>query len=135
VVTQVAGADKEATAQEAVPEAKDADTVDQQVSEQVGGTTADPANAAAETGEKEVSEAAAEAADPAPAGTPAITADAAKAAAEASLNTSGKATTVTLDDENGKLVYSVQIGQTDVKVDANTGTVLPAQASEVQESN
>ena len=113
MVTQVAGADEEATAQEAVPEAKDADTVDQQVSEQVGGTTADPA----------------------PAGTPAITADAAKAAAEASLNASGKATTVTLDDENGKLVYSVQIGQTDVKVDANTGTVLPAQASEVQESN
>jgi len=43
------------------------------------------------------------------AGTPAITADQAKAAAEAHLN-AGAATRVQLDDENGKLVYSVEIG-------------------------
>jgi len=61
--------------------------------------------------------------DAVPAGTPAITADTAKATAEAYLNV-GAATQVELDDENGQLVYSVEIGATDVKVDAMTGAVI-----------
>jgi uncharacterized membrane protein YkoI len=61
--------------------------------------------------------------DAAPAGTPLITADTARQTAEAYLN-AGPATQVELDDENGKLVYSVEIGTTDVKVDAMTGAVL-----------
>jgi len=61
--------------------------------------------------------------DAAPMGTPGITADQAKAAAETHLN-AGTATKVELDDENGKLIYSVEIGASDVKVDAMTGAVL-----------
>jgi uncharacterized membrane protein YkoI len=61
--------------------------------------------------------------DVAQSGTPAITAAAAQQTAEASLNT-GTASKVALDDENGKLVYSVEIGASDVKVDAKTGVVL-----------
>ena len=80
-------------------------------------TATAPDNEAAETPEG------AEGQDPVPAGTPAITADQAKAAAEAHLN-AGAATRVQLDDENGKLVYSVEIGTSDVKVDAMTGAVL-----------
>ena len=61
--------------------------------------------------------------DAAPTGTPSITADQAKAAAEAHL-ASSTATNVQLDDENGRLVYSVEIGTSDVKVDAMTGAIL-----------
>jgi uncharacterized membrane protein YkoI len=61
--------------------------------------------------------------DAVPSGTPAITAEQARATAEAYLN-AGTATQVEVDDENGQLVYSVEIGGTDVKVDAMTGAVL-----------
>jgi len=61
--------------------------------------------------------------DAAPTGTPAVTAADAQKTAEAYLN-AGPASKVQLDDENGKLVYSVEIGTTDVKVDAMTGAVL-----------
>lgn len=67
--------------------------------------------------------------DAAPAGTPSISADQAKAAAEAHLN-AGTATQVQLDDENGKLIYSVEIGTSDVKVDAMTGTVLSVESNQ-----
>jgi len=86
-----------------------------QVDEQVGDQNA--ADDAAEGPE------AADGQDAAPVGTPSITADQAKAAAEAHLN-AGAATQVQLDDENGTLVYSVEIGTSDVKVDAMTGAVL-----------
>ncbi len=61
--------------------------------------------------------------DEAPSGTAVITADAARQTAEAYLN-SGSASQVELDDENGCLIYSVEIGSSDVKVDALTGDVL-----------
>jgi len=61
--------------------------------------------------------------DAAPTGTPAITESAAQSVAEAYLN-QGTATKVQLDDENNQLVYSVEIGSTDVKVDAMSGLVL-----------
>jgi uncharacterized membrane protein YkoI len=67
--------------------------------------------------------------DAAVTGTPAISADAARQAAETYLN-AGSATKVELDDENGKLVYSVEIGSTDVKVDATTGSVITAESGE-----
>jgi uncharacterized membrane protein YkoI len=81
----------------------------------------------ADTGE-EVNEAG-DGQETAPAGTPAITADQAQAAAEASLN-AGTASKVELDDENGQLVYSVEIGSSDVKVDAMTGAVLGVETGE-----
>lgn len=57
-------------------------------------------------------------------GTPFITAEAAQKTAEAHL-TAGAATKVELDDENSKLVYSVEFSNgADVKVDAMTGAVL-----------
>ena len=61
--------------------------------------------------------------DAAPTGTPAISVDAAIKAAQSHLNSTaaGKAT---LDDENGALVYSVDLNGSDVKVDAMTGVVL-----------
>jgi uncharacterized membrane protein YkoI len=90
-------------------EAVGADTDD--VEEQVG----DQDTADAETGD--------DGQDAPPAGTPAITAEEAQATAEAYLN-AGTATQVELDDEDGQLIYSVEIGGTDVKVDAMTGTVL-----------
>ena len=63
--------------------------------------------------------------DAAPSGNPAITSDAALKAAQNHLNSSaiGK---VTLDDENGKLIYSVDLSGIDVKVDAMSGLVLSA---------
>ena len=70
--------------------------------------------------------------DAAPEGTPSISADAAVKAAQTHLNSTatGKAT---LDDENGKLVYSVDLNGSDVKVDAITGSVLSVdQAGEGQ---
>lgn len=92
----------------------DTDQIEEQVGDQ---SAADTGAEAAEAPEG------AEGQDPTPAGTPAITADQARAAAEAHLN-AGTATKVQLDDENGKLVYSVEIGTSDVKVDAMTGAVL-----------
>jgi uncharacterized membrane protein YkoI len=93
----------------------DTDQVDQQAGDQNAADTA--AETALEAPE------AADGQDAAPAGTPSITADQAKAAAEAHLNADA-ATKVQLDDENGKLVYSVEIRASDVKVDAMTGAVL-----------
>jgi len=61
--------------------------------------------------------------DDIPANKAVITFDAAKQIAESFLN-GGSATKITLDDENGKLVYSVEVGSIDVKVDATNGTVL-----------
>ena len=37
---------------------------------------------------------------------------------------------ISLDDENGHLVYSVEVGRTDVKVDAMSGAVVTSQAEE-----
>jgi uncharacterized membrane protein YkoI len=99
----------QATAAPDDEEAVGADTDD--VEEQVG----DQNEADAETGDNEQ--------DAVPAGTPAITAEQAQAAAEAYLN-AGTATQVELDDEDGQLVYSVEFGGTEVKVDAMTGAVL-----------
>jgi len=56
-------------------------------------------------------------------GTPEITFDQAQAAAEAHLN-AGSASEIELENENGQLVYSVEIGASEVKVDAMTGAVL-----------
>lgn len=56
-------------------------------------------------------------------GTPEITFDQAQAAAEAHLN-AGSASEIELENENGQLVYSVEIGRVEVKVDAMTGAVL-----------
>ena len=107
--------DETDTAEEAVGVA-DTDNVEEQVGERD----------APDTGEEAES---ADGQETAAAGTAAITADLAKANAEASLN-AGTATTVELDDENGKLVYSVEIGSTDVKVDAMTGTVLGVESDQ-----
>jgi uncharacterized membrane protein YkoI len=89
----------------------DTDTVEEQVGDQNG---PDNGTEVREAGDGQ---------DDAPAGTPVITADTARQTAEAYLN-AGPATQVELDDENGALVYSVEIGTTDVKVDAMTGAVL-----------
>jgi uncharacterized membrane protein YkoI len=62
-------------------------------------------------------------------GTPALTAADALRIAEAYLN-AGSATQVELDDENGQLVYSVEIGTSEVKVDAMTGEVLGVETDE-----
>lgn len=95
----------------------DIDQVQEQVGDQTGTDTA------VETGTEASEAVSSDGQDAAPTGTPAISADAAIQAAQAHLNTtaSGKAT---LDDENGKLVYSVDLNGSDVKVDAMTGTVL-----------
>ncbi|HRI57733.1 MAG TPA: PepSY domain-containing protein [Anaerolineae bacterium] len=61
--------------------------------------------------------------DAASLGTPAITFDQAQAAAEAHLN-AGSASEIELENENGQLVYSVEIGASEVKLDAMTGAVL-----------
>lgn len=55
-----------------------------------------------------------------------ITADEASAAAQAEVP--GDVQEVELDNENGSLVYSVEIGGQDVKVDAGTGAVLHIEA-------
>jgi len=104
------GDQNDADTEEAVS-ATDTDSVEEQVGDQnTGGTGAEEGEAVdgQETG---------------PAGTPAITAEAARSAAESYLN-AGTATQVELDDEDGALIYSVEIGGTDVKVDAMTGAVL-----------
>jgi len=61
--------------------------------------------------------------DDIPSGNAVISADTAKQIAESFLNT-GSATKIVLDDENGKLVYSIEIGSSEVKVDALTGAVI-----------
>jgi len=68
--------------------------------------------------------------DPASTGTPAITAAAAQKTAEGFLN-AGTALKVELDDEDGRLVYSVEFANnTEVKVDAMTGEVLGTDPTE-----
>jgi len=68
--------------------------------------------------------------DAAPTDTPAITAEAAQKTAESYLN-AGTAVKVELDDEDGKLIYSVEFSNgTDVKVDAMTGSVLGTEPTE-----
>lgn len=51
-----------------------------------------------------------------------ITAQQAQQAAETAVG--GKASSVKLEDENGNLVYAVEIGKQEVKVDAGNGRVL-----------
>lgn len=51
-----------------------------------------------------------------------ITAKQAQRSAEASVG--GKASSVKLENENGNLIYAVEIGQQEVKVDAGNGKVL-----------
>lgn len=62
-------------------------------------------------------------------GTPAITAAEPLQIAEKHLN-AGAAIEIELENENGQLVYSVEIGSNDVKVDAMTGEVLGVEADE-----
>jgi uncharacterized membrane protein YkoI len=62
-------------------------------------------------------------------GTPAISAEAAQKTAEAYLN-AGPATKIELDNEDGKLIYSVKFNGTDVKVDAMTGEVLTVETGQ-----
>lgn len=57
-----------------------------------------------------------------------ITSDQAKEAAQAEVP--GTVTKVELDNENGYLVYSVEVGGKDVKVDAGTGKVLHIEADD-----
>ena len=72
----------------------------------------------------------AEGEDAAPTGTPAISAAAAQKTAEAYLN-AGTAIKVELENENGKLIYSVEFSNgTDVEVDAMTGEVLGTESGE-----
>lgn len=99
-----------------IPSATDTDNIDLQCGDQ---NTPD-------SGQEAVEAKSADGQDAAPTGTPAITAEAAQKAAESYLN-AGTAVKVQLDDENGKLVYSVEFSNsTDVKVDAMTGSVLGA---------
>lgn len=60
-----------------------------------------------------------------------ITAQQAQQAAEASVG--GKAKSVKLENEDGNLVYAVEIGQQDVKVDAGNGKVLYAENANQQD--
>ncbi len=97
------------------------DTDTANVQEQVGDqntqdTTASSANASVEAKSSDSQ-------DAAPTGTPSISSAAALQAAQAYMNTSAVGI-ATLDDENGLLVYSVDLNGSDVKVDAMTGTVL-----------
>jgi len=93
----------------------DTDNVEEQVGEQVEDGIAD-GNEAAETEGSDGQ-------DAVPTGTPSITSDAAIQAAQVYLNTTASGT-ATLDDENGKLVYSVDLNSSDVKGDAMSGVVL-----------
>lgn len=95
----------------------DTDQVQEQVGDQTGSDTAvDTGNETSEVAGKDGQ-------DAVPTGTAAISADAAVKAAQTYMKSTstGKAT---LDDENGKLVYSVDLNGSDVKVDAMTGIVL-----------
>ncbi|MBN3924260.1 PepSY domain-containing protein [Nostoc sp. NMS4] len=60
-----------------------------------------------------------------------ITAQQAQQAAEASVG--GKAKSVKLENEDGNLVYAVEIGQQDIKVDAGNGKVLYAENANQQD--
>jgi uncharacterized membrane protein YkoI len=60
-----------------------------------------------------------------------ITAQQAQQAAEASVG--GKAKNVKLENEDGNLVYTVEIAQQDVKVDAGNGKVLYAENANQQD--
>ena len=85
------------------------------------------ADASVETSKEASAETSAETAiegqDAAPESKAVIAAQDAQKTAEAYAK-AGTATSITLDDENGRLVYSIQIGETDVKVDAMTGIVI-----------
>jgi uncharacterized membrane protein YkoI len=95
----------------------DTDQVDEQVGDQNGPDNGvEVANEGGEIPGKDGQ-------DALPSGTPAITADAALKVAQTYLNSSATGK-VTLDDENGKLIYSVDINGIDVKVDAISGLVL-----------
>lgn len=105
-----------------VKSATDTDNINEQVGDQSGPDTE-------QQGQEEKSS---DSNDQAPVGTPAITAQAAQQAAETYLN-AGAASHVQLDDENGKLVYSVEFPNgTDVKVDAMSGSVLGADANQAE---
>lgn len=106
----------EATDSQMSANGPDGDNVDEQVGDQTSADTGAEVNGGAQTESGDGQ-------DAAPSGTPAITAEAAQKTAEAYLN-AGAASKVQLDDENGKLIYSVEIGGNDVKVDAMTGEVL-----------
>lgn len=106
---------------EANSEGSDTDNLDEQVGDQ-NAPDSQEAGDGAEAADGSEQEAA-------PAGTPAITAEAAQKTAEAYLN-AGTATKVELDEENGKLVYSVEFNGTDVKVDAMTGEVLSTETGQ-----
>ena len=93
----------------------DTDNVEEQVGEQVEDGIPDGNEAVETEGSDGI--------DEVPSGTPAITSDAALQAAQAYLNTTASGTAI-LDDENGKLVYSVDLNGSDVKVDAMSGVVL-----------
>jgi len=97
------------------PAGADTDNVEEQVGEQIEDGIPDGNEAAETEGSDGI--------DEVPSGTPAITSDAALQAAQAYLNTTA-AGTATLDDENGTLVYSVDLDGSDVKVDAMSGIVL-----------
>ena len=95
----------------------DTDNIEEQVGDQnAQDTDAESVNEPAETKGSDGQ-------DAVPTGTPAITSDAALQAARENLNTTATGT-ATLDDENGVLVYSVDLNGSDVKVDAMTGIAL-----------
>jgi len=92
--------------------------------------TADTENANDQAGDQNEAEST-DSQEAIPTGIPAITADAAQKTAEAYLN-AGTATKVELDvdDQSNQLIYSVEIGGVDVKVDAMTGNVLGKEPAE-----
>lgn len=95
----------------------DTDNVEEQVGDQnAQDTSAESVNELAETKGSDGQ-------DAVPSGNPSISSDVALKAAQVYLNTTASGT-ATLDDENGKLVYSVDLNGSDVKVDAMTGIVL-----------
>lgn len=97
------------------------DTDTANVQEQVGDQNAQ--DTTAESANEPVEAKSSDGQDAAPTGTPSISSDAALLAAQAYMSTTA-AGTATLDDENGMLVYSVDLNGSDVKVDAMTGIVL-----------
>jgi uncharacterized membrane protein YkoI len=60
-----------------------------------------------------------------------ISADEAEAAAQAEVP--GDAAKVDLENESGSLMYSVNIGGQDVKVDAGTGAVLQVESDQAED--
>ena len=117
---------------EAAETGPDVDDVEEQSGQQneANDEAEDLDNGQVENEADDVSEAGVEGGvEDAPSSTPSITAEAAQQAAEAYVH-AGRATQVELDDENGTLVYSVEIGSSDVKVDAMTGAVLGVESGE-----